>query len=93
MVIGEAGPELFPPLIWPRTPRGWPHLLSRQIIASSALSYIRIVPLPRREGNRTTGQEKTEEYQDEIQAVAALEDIARAMRQRGYEDLRRPTGE
>ena len=39
------------------------------------------------EGNRTTGPEKVEEYQDEIQAGAALESIARAMRQRGYDDL------
>jgi hypothetical protein len=67
-----------------------------QIIAGSTSSYIRIVSLPQRreedkdtrmwEG-RTGGQEKVEGYPDEFQAGAALEGIARAMHQRGYEDL------
>jgi predicted DNA-binding WGR domain protein len=35
----------------------------------------------------TRGKEKVEEYPDELQAGAALEDVARVMRQRGYQDL------
>jgi predicted DNA-binding WGR domain protein len=55
------------------------------IIEKDLFGTIRVVQCWGRIG--TKGQEKVEEYPDEFQAGAALEDVAQAMRQRGCRDL------
>ena len=60
---------------------------SMESIAGFALFYQQDRSPASAEGNWTTGQENVEEYPDELQAGADLEDIARVMRHRGYKDL------